>query len=151
MEQEKNHSQQKRCVCCGRFFRADKRVGDRQKCCARKECRQKQRKVQQAKWRRSNPGYFTGRSGYVKEWRKRNPDYQKRRRAKKHGEIQTEYTPLTSIKSIPLKIRTQVNVCEIQSLVLSVVYGGQALWVDGVRMLKNRDTIPDRAEPVDVR
>ena len=150
MEKQSIHTQ-KRCVCCGRFFRSDNRVGNRQKCCGRKECRKKHQKAQQQKWRESNPDYFRGRSEYVKKWRERNPEYQKRWRAEKRSEIQTQIPPVSPIKTIPLKIRADVKTSEIQNLVLSVVYAGEALWVDGVGMHTLRDTIPDGAVSVNMR
>jgi len=122
---------QKRCVCCGRFFRPDNRVGNRQKCCKRSACRKKYQKAQQQKWREANPEYFRGRSEYVKKWRESNPEYQKQWRAKKRGEIQMQIPPVSPIKSIPLKIRADTEISEIQNLVLSVVYAGEALWIDG--------------------
>ncbi len=142
---------QKRCVSCGRFFSPDNRVGTRQKCCGRLECRKKYQKAQQKKWRESNPDYFRGRSGYVKKWRESNPGYQKCWRAEKRGEIQTQIPPVSPIKSIPLKIRADTKISEIQNLVLSVVYAGEALWVDGVGMHTLRDTIPDGAVSVNMR
>lgn len=63
---------QKRCICCGRYFTPDKRVGDRQKVCSRETCRGERKKRSQKKWRRENPGYFTNHyADYVKPWRQR--------------------------------------------------------------------------------
>lgn len=142
---------QKRCICCGRFFRPNNCVGNRQKCCGRIECSKKYQKEQQQKWRKANPGYFLGRSEYVKEWRKSNPEYQKRWRAQKQNEIQTQILPVSPIKSIPLKIRADTKISEIQNLVLPVVYVGEALWVGGVGVHRLRDTIPDGIAVVNVR
>jgi len=132
--EQKCTSQQKRCVCCGRFFRPHNRVGNRQKNCKRAECQKERRRRQQEKWRKANVGYFTGRYEYLKEWRKANPDYQKDWRTQKAGEIQTQIPPVSSIKSIRLNMRANHPVGEIQTLVLTLVQSGQALWVDGARM-----------------
>ncbi len=151
MEKQSKKGQHNHCISCGKFFRPDKRVGNRQKTCGQEECRKKHQKVQQKKWRESNPNYFRGRSGYVNGWRKRHPEYQKQWRAKKHREIQTEIPPVSPIKSIRLNIRTKVAVSEIQTLVMSVVYAGEALWADGVGMHAPRDTIPDGMAGGDLR
>jgi hypothetical protein len=81
--------QQKRCDCCGRYFRPEKRAGDRQKVCSDRECKAKRKKESQKKRVAANPGYFKGRYEYVRQWRKKHPDYQRRWRAKKR-EIQDE-------------------------------------------------------------
>ena len=59
----------KRCEYCGRYFTADKRVGDRQKSCGRDECNKARKLSAQKAWSDKNPGYFKGRYYYVKEWR----------------------------------------------------------------------------------
>jgi hypothetical protein len=88
----------------------------------------------QTKWRKANPDYHRNRYDYLKEWRKAHPDYQKRRRTQKRDEIQTEIRPVTPIKSMCLKMRSDLRLGEIQTLVLTLVKRGQALWVDGARM-----------------
>jgi hypothetical protein len=89
---------EKRCAFCGRFFRPDKRVGDRQKSCQVPRCQKKRRQAQQKAWLSRNPGYFTGRYEYVKEWRLAHPGYQKERRGRMRGEIQTQIPPRNSFK-----------------------------------------------------
>ena len=59
----------KRCKFCGRFFVPDKRAGDRQQACRRKECHRARKQLAQAHWQKKNPGYFKGRYSYVKQWR----------------------------------------------------------------------------------
>jgi hypothetical protein len=61
----------KRCLFCGQFFIADRRVGDRQKACHRESCKKKRKAVAQRRWCENNPGYFQGRYPYVKQWRER--------------------------------------------------------------------------------
>ena len=141
---EPNHTiHQKRCLFCGRFFRPDSRVGNRQVSCKRPECQKKRRKAQQERWRKANPGYFQNRYEYLKEWRKANPDYQKSWRAKTTCEIQTQIPPVTSIKSIRLNMRVEYPISEIQTLVLTLLKSGQSLWVDGARMHPVWDTNVD--------
>jgi len=59
----------KRCHFCGRFFRPDPRVGERQKACRRDACRKARKILAQHRWTERNPGYFRGRYAYVKQWR----------------------------------------------------------------------------------
>jgi hypothetical protein len=51
----------RRCTVCGELFRADRRVGPRQRACSRPECQQERRKKTQGKWRERNPDYFVDR------------------------------------------------------------------------------------------
>ena len=124
---------QLRCVGCGRYFRPNKRVGARQKCCTEK-CQRTYQRKKQAAWRSKNPDYFKGRYEYVKEWRKNNPGYQKEWRQKHVREIQSPVEHLTPIKSIRLNMRSKCVVREIQTLVLTLIKSGQSLWVSGARM-----------------
>lgn len=132
--EHKHTPDQKRCLFCGRFFRPDKHVGNRQKSCKRSGCQKKRCQIQQEKWRKANPDYFQGRYEYLREWRKANPGYQKRWRTQKAGEIQTQLPPVSPIKSIRLNMRADFPDREIQTLVLTLVKSGQSLWIDGVRM-----------------
>ena len=64
----------KGCAYCGRYFVPDARVGDRQKACGSLQCRQKRKQEAQSRWVEKNPGYFSGRYDYVKEWRRRRKE-----------------------------------------------------------------------------
>jgi len=129
---------QKRCEFCGRFFRPKNHVGDRQKSCLRPGCQKKRLKAQQMRWRSANPGYFKGRYEYLKGWRKANPGYQKLWRRKntdkRAAEIQTLVSDITPISTMRLNMRRNVHLGEIQTLVLTLIKSGQALWVTGARM-----------------
>ncbi|HUU37134.1 MAG TPA: hypothetical protein VMW46_02890 [Candidatus Desulfaltia sp.] len=76
----------KRCHFCGRYFRPDPRVGERQKACRREPCRKARKILAQHRWTERNPGYFRGRYPYVKQWRAR-------RNATARPMIQDEMTP----------------------------------------------------------
>ena len=129
---------QKRCAFCGRFFRPNIHVGNRQISCKRPECQKKRRQAQQQKWRKTNPGYFQGRYEYLKQWRSVNPNYQKRWRASKPEkmtrEIQTLVPHVRPIKSIRLNMRDNLCTGEIQTLVLTLIKSGRALWLTEARM-----------------
>jgi len=87
----------KRCHYCGKVFIADKRVGDRQKACS-PQCQKQRKKDNNRAFCRDNPEYWRGRYDVVKEWRQRNPGYQRNWRLRKKqqriqmkpGEIQAE-------------------------------------------------------------
>jgi len=76
----------KRCHFCGRYFRSDPRVEERQKACYRESCRKARKILAQHRWTERNSGYFRGRYPYVKEWRAR-------RKAAARPMIQDEITP----------------------------------------------------------
>jgi hypothetical protein len=57
---------------CGRYFKVDRRVGDRQKACHRPQCRKARKRESQQRWKQNNPGYFADHyRQYVKPWRQR--------------------------------------------------------------------------------
>ena len=94
-------SLRKKCLFCGRFFIADRRVRKRQKACLREGCRKARKQNAQREWVGKNPGYFKGRYAYVKEWR------QKKRLAtlaQKEGVIQDKTRPFQPCQKLILLI-----------------------------------------------
>lgn len=85
----------KRCHYCGKLFIPDPRVGNRQKACCG-QCQKQRKRQNNLTFSRNNPGYWQGRYEYVKEWRNRNPGYQrqwrkrKRQKGQSYPEIQAE-------------------------------------------------------------
>ena len=134
---EKTKGQQKRCVYCGRYFKPDKRVGERQKACKDRECRARRKKDSQRRWLESNPGYFRGRYDFVKQWRKEHPDYQRRWRAKRR-EIQDEIPPAKPIRTIRLVIPAEWFKGEIQDEIRLKRQCGCGFFVTGGGMLDTR-------------
>lgn len=127
---EKTEVQQKRCVYCGRFFRPDYRVKDHQKSCKSKQCQARRKKESQRRWLEKNPGYFRGRYPNTKEWRKRNPDYQRRWRAKRR-EIQDEISHKKQVKTIRLVVPGEWFKDEIQDEIRLVRQCGCGFFVTG--------------------
>ena len=121
----------KKCVLCGRYFEADARVGERQKCCGASECQRKHKRMRDKVWRLGNPSYFRDRYEYVKAWREAHPGYQKARRCKKRREIQVQIPSQTPITSMRIHLRCKLRFGEIQAQMLKVTQVGQAFWVDG--------------------
>ncbi len=121
---------QKRCVYCGRFYRPDNRVGNRQKSCKRQECRRKRKYEAQKKWLEAHPGYFQGRYYNTKEWRSKNPDYQRRWRAKRR-EIQDKIPSLKPVKTLRLVVPEKYLRGEIQDEIRFVKQCGCGYFVSG--------------------
>lgn len=121
---------QKNCVYCGRFFKPDQRVGDRQKICKEKECQTRRKKESQKKWVDANAGYFEGRYTYVREWRRRNPDYQRRWREKRR-EIQDEIPSGNPVKTLRLVIPEKWLQGEIQDEITLVRHCGCGVFIAG--------------------
>jgi hypothetical protein len=134
---EKTTGEQKRCICCGRYFKPDSRVGNRQKACNDKACQRKRKKENQRTWVESNPGYFQGRYTYVKQWRKDKPDYQRRWRAKRR-EIQDEIHLSNPIRTIRLVIPAKWFKGEIQDEIRLKRQCGCGFFVAGAGMQDTR-------------
>lgn len=121
---------QKRCVYCRRSLRPDPRVRDRQKSCKERGCQKKRKLESQKRWVEANPGYFQGRYAYVREWRRRNPDYQRRWRAKRR-EIQDEIPPKNPVKTLSLVIPEKWLHGEIQDEIRLVRHCSCGVFVAG--------------------
>lgn len=113
----------KRCQYCGKLFIPDSRVGARQRACSA-QCQKNRKKDNNKTYRKNNPGYWEGRYQYLKEWRQRNPGYQKqwrqkRKQPKPPGEIQAEIfaKALDSVEKNVTVLR------EIQAEILSKMIG----------------------------
>jgi hypothetical protein len=122
---------QSRCRYCGRFFVPDRRVGKRQKSCGREECRVKRKRESQRRWVEANPGYFSGRYANTKQWRKRHPDYQRRRRAAKRSEIQDEIKAGTPGRTIRVVVPGDWWRDEIQDEIILAKRCGCGFYVGG--------------------
>lgn len=134
---EDNEAGQKRCGYCGKYFRPDYRVGERQKACKDRLCQTRRKKEAQKRWLEANPGYFNGRYEYVKQWRKEHPDYQRRWRAKRR-EIQDETSPSKPILIIRLAIPAKLLKGEIQDEIRLVRQCGCGFFVAGGGMQDTR-------------
>jgi hypothetical protein len=127
------HRNTKRCDICQRYFRPDPRVGERQQACARTECQRKRKQRQEKRWREQHPDAVATYED-VREWRKRNPNYQRQWRAKRRSEIKTQYRPQTPVKSIRLHLRVSQPLGEIKTQYFRVSRSGTGLWVNGLDM-----------------
>ncbi len=90
------------------------------------------------RWVEANPGYFKGRYEYVKEWREKNPDYQRRWRARKRGEIQDEITSRKPVVTLRLVVPDRWFKGEIQDEIRFVRQCGCGFFVSGDRVQDTR-------------
>jgi hypothetical protein len=74
----------RKCLCCKEFYRPDRRNLRHQRYCFRPTCRKESKAQSQRHWqqRPENQNYFRGpeNSRRVKEWRKRNPGYWRKKK-----------------------------------------------------------------------
>lgn len=120
----------KRCEFCGRYFRAHRFVGSRQRACTEVGCKKKRKQSSQKSWLGKNPEYFRGRYGELKRWRDKHPGYQRQWRAKRR-EIQDLGVTNNPIKSIRLVIPGKLLRGEIKDVALTVRRHGSGFWVAG--------------------
>ncbi|OVE73395.1 hypothetical protein BVX93_01770 [bacterium B13(2017)] len=123
-------NEQKNCIICGRFFRPDPRVKDRQKSCKRNQCQRLRKKKSQESWFLKNKDYFQDRYDYVKTWREKHPNYQQQWR-KRQREIQDEIPTLTPLKTITLVVPGKIFKGEIQDEIRLVHQCGCGMWLTG--------------------
>jgi hypothetical protein len=93
-----------RCAICGRHYRPDRRVGRRQRSCARPECRRERKRRAQQHWVAENPDYFQGRYEYVKAWRQRRREQRQQVPASAPEVIQDKIPPKNPYQQLVLLI-----------------------------------------------
>jgi len=99
-------------------------------------CQKKRKRSQERRWienyrKEEGLSYFQGDYDRVREWRKKNPEYQRRWRAKKRREIHNAVGPANPIQSLRLHLRFPVPLCEIQTLTVRLIRSGTDFWVNG--------------------
>jgi hypothetical protein len=82
----------RKCLCCKEFYRPDHRNLRHQRHCSKPACRKESKAQSQLRWlqRPENQNYFRGpdNSRRVKEWRKRNPDYWRKKKTQGQAPLQ---------------------------------------------------------------
>lgn len=130
---------QDRCLFCGKFFLKTRK---NRKGCLDPVCQKKRKRKQEQAWlkryrEKEGKSYFQGDYDRVREWRKKNPDGQRRWRAKKRRKIHNAILPASPIQSLRLHLRVPITLSEIQTLTVRLTRSGNDFWVDGGGM---RDT-----------
>ena len=127
---EATRNGQKRCVYCGRYYKADPRARKIQKSCQDATCRAKRKRESHERWLEANPDYFKGRYSEVKAWREKHPDYQRLWR-KRTREIQDKIPPAEPVKTMVLVIPEKILKNEIQDEIRLVKQCGCGFYVAG--------------------
>jgi len=82
----------RKCLCCKEFYCPDHRNLRHQRYCHKQGCRKESKAQSQRRWqqRPENQNYFRGpeNSRRVKEWRKRNPCYWRKKKTKDRAPLQ---------------------------------------------------------------
>ena len=108
---------ERKCRYCGRRFIPDARVGNRQKACS-VACQRLRKRENNRVFREKNPEYGRApeRYAYLKEWRRKHPDYQRRwREANKEERSSGEIKAERLMKAIGWTERTYLFLREIQA------------------------------------
>jgi hypothetical protein len=108
---------ERRCHYCGRLFVPDPRVGNRQKACSN-TCQRLRKRENNRVFREKNPEYGRApeRYAYLKEWRRKHPNYQRRWREARKGERSSgEIKAERLMKAIEWTERTYLFLREIQA------------------------------------
>lgn len=113
------NTRQKHCEFCGRFFIPDHRVGKKQRCCSRPECRKARKHASQASWTEKNNGYFRGRYDNTRRWLAAHPGYLRRRRQELR-DIQDTIPDLTARKSVRLLLPANWFKNDIQDTMVKI-------------------------------
>jgi len=95
----------------------DRRVGKRQKACSL-ACQKLRKRENNRAFRLRNRGYWYGRYEYVKDWRRKHPDYQKRWRQGKRGKSASEIQAQRVRKAMECTGKIYVYLREIQAEML---------------------------------
>jgi hypothetical protein len=149
-------SAKRKCLCCADFFPPDHRNVRHQRYCSKPACRKESKALSQRRWqqRPENQNYFRGPENRqrVKDWRKRNPGYWRKKKSSTQVPLQEvlQTQPAQNEELIPK--RTSDALQDLFSMQPSVVVGlismmtGSALQEDivsTVRVLvrKGRDIL----------
>ena len=85
-------SAKRKCRCCGEFYSPDHRNLRHQRYCSKPTCRKESKALSQRRWLQSpeNQNYFRGPENRqrVKDWRKRNPGYWRKKNSSSQVALQ---------------------------------------------------------------
>src|SRR6516164_3838778 len=89
-------SAKRKCLCCGDFFPPDHRNVRHQRYCSKPACRKESKALSQRRWLQSpeNQNYFRGPENRqrVKDWRKRNPGYWRKKNSSSQVPLQEVFS-----------------------------------------------------------
>ena len=95
-------SAKRKCLCCGEFYPPDHRNLRHQRYCPKPACRKESKAQSQRRWqqRPENQNYFRSPENCerVKDWRKRNPGYWRKKKSLTQVPLQEVFPNATSSK-----------------------------------------------------
>ena len=149
-------SAKRKCLCCREFYPPDHRNLRHQRYCSKPACRKESKAQSQRRWqqRPENQSYFRSPENCqrVKDWRKRNPGYWRKKKSATQGSLQEVFrTQLAQNEELTFK-RVPDTLQDLFSMQPAVVVGlismmtGSALQEDivstvGVLVRKGRDIL----------
>ena len=149
-------SAKRKCLCCGEFYPPDHRNVRHQRYCSKPACRKESKAQSQRRWLQSpeSQNYFRGPENCqrVKDWRKRNPGYWRKKKSLTQGPLQEVFQTQPSQNEALTFKRVPDALQDLFSMQPAVVVGlismmtGSALQEDivstvGVLVRKGRDIL----------
>ena len=147
-------SAKRKCLCCGNFFPPDYRNVRHQRCCSKPACRKESKALSQRRWLQRNQNYFRGPENCqrVKDWRKRNPGYWRKKNSSSQVPLQEVFQAQVAHNEEPSPKEAPDALQDLFSMQPAVVVGlismmtGSALQEDivstvGVLVRKGRDIL----------
>jgi hypothetical protein len=117
----------RKCLCCKEFYRPDQRNLRHQCYCSKPACRKESKAQSQRRWqqRPENQNYFRGpeNSRRVKEWRKRNPGYWRKKKSPIQVPLQEDCPEQVAPNEGVSSERTSVTLQEVLLMQPAVVVG----------------------------
>lgn len=99
----------KRCIICGTWYTPNPRTAKTQKTCSEPVCRKERKRRYDQDWRRSNPGWSSGRRCKVRAWNAEYPDYWRKYRTghpeyrARERERKRKYRVLSAAKQVMIR------------------------------------------------
>ena len=149
-------SAKRKCLCCGEFYAPDHRNLRHQRYCPKPACRKESKAQSQRRWqqRSENQNYFRSPENCerVKDWRKRNPGYWRKKKSATQGPLQEVFRTQPAQNEELTSKRVPDALQDLFSMQPAVVVGlismmtGSALQEDivstvGVLVRKGRDIL----------
>jgi hypothetical protein len=149
-------SAKRKCLCCGEFYPPDRRNLRHQRYCSKPACRKESKAQSQRRWqqRPENQNYFRGPENRerVKDWRKRNPGYWRKKTSSTQEPLQEVFQAQTAQNEELIPKEAPDALQDLFSMQPAVVVGlismmtGSALQEDivstvGVLVRKGRDIL----------
>ena len=122
-----NSTDHRKCLCCNDMFHPDARNRRHQRYCAKDACRKASKAARQARWlaKPENRDYFRGSSNCerVRQWRRANPGYSRRKAAAHPVALQDVLTPQAIANEPPVRSCTESPLQDVLLLQPALILG----------------------------